>query len=227
METSVFEERQNSKVSCGIWLKGALGTGKTTLTSTIIDHMTQLYGDMAQGAFAYYYCSGTANTSLSSSHILRSLLRQLGSTDEGSEILGSWKKEHSEHELTNKEAQLLLSDIIKLKGIAQTTIIIDALDEIDKANFLQLVEVLENVINEGSGLVKVFVSSRPEDHIESALRSWARIQINKELTAPDMEAYIDGRVHKELVLDPNVDASDCEALKKDVNTFLKERAGGM
>jgi hypothetical protein len=39
-EIGAFEKWQNSKVSCGIWLKGALRTGKTVLMSIVIDHMT-------------------------------------------------------------------------------------------------------------------------------------------------------------------------------------------
>jgi hypothetical protein len=47
------------------------------------------------------------------------------------------------------------------------------------------------------------------------------------LTVPDIEAYIDGRVHKELVLDLKTDVSVREDLEKDVKKFLKEGARGM
>ncbi|KAH8589100.1 hypothetical protein B0O99DRAFT_637695 [Bisporella sp. PMI_857] len=226
-ESDRFKEWQNAKVSCGLWLKGALGTGKTVLTSTVIDHMTHLYGNVTQGAFAYHYCSGTASTNQKSSNILGGLLRQLAETTEGLTIFQKWKQNHKQHELTNEEIEVLLSDMIRINGSTQTTIIIDALDEIDRETFSQVVEVLENLIDGGSGLVKVFVSSRPEHYIESALRSWARIEVEKKLTAPDMEAYINNQVHKKLILDTEFDELVQDSLEKDVIKYLRAKAEGM
>jgi hypothetical protein len=90
-----------------------------------------------------------------------------------------------------------------------------------------VVEVLETPINGGSGLVKVSLSSIPDYYIGSALSSWARIGVNGELTAPDMQAYIDIAVHKKLLHVHIDDESVREVLEKDVNQFLKEQARGM
>lgn len=118
--------------------------------------------------------------------------------------------------------------MIKLNSSgAQTTIIIDAPDEIDSSSFSEVVEVLETPINGGFGLVKVSLSSIQDYYIESALSSWARIGVNGELTAPDMQAYIDIEVHKKLLHVHIDDESVREVLEKDVNQFLKEQARGM
>lgn len=193
----------------------------------MIVHITHLYGKTKPGAFAYYYCSGT-NTSTKSNRILGSFLRQLASTTDGLEILKKWTEKYDKHELTNQHIGSLLSEMIKLNSSgAQTTIIIDAPDEIDSSSFSEVVEVLETPINGGFGLVKVSLSSIQDYYIESALSSWARIGVNGELTAPDMQAYIDIEVHKKLLHVHIDDESVREVLEKDVNQFLKEQARGM
>jgi len=218
-----FKYWQNSKASYGIWLRGALGAGKTVLTSTIVDHISHLYRGTAQGAMAYYYCSGTPNAKIKSSDILRSILRQLASTDAGLELFMIWRARHGQHDLTNQNIEILISDMVRLNTISQTTIIIDALDEMDRESFAEVMDVLENLINQDSGLVKVFLSSRPEDHVNKPLRSWPRIDVDPQLTRPDIVAYIETQVDKKLTLDDGIDA----VLRKEVKDFLKDQARGM
>ena len=117
----------------------------------------------------------------------------------------------------------LLLDIVELNDQSQTTIIIDALDEADSDSFFDVVEILEQLINDSPGLVKVFISSRPEDHINSALEAWPEIEIEPQFTRKDIETYINSQVNKRLLLKRRVK----DQLRQDVKDFLKVRANGM
>ena len=223
LETQQYQEWENSRVSCGLWLHGALGTGKTILTSTVITQIDILYGGTSQGAMAYFYCSGTANAKTKASEILGNILRQLIATDAGLDVFKMWQERHRPRDLTIVAMGELLLDIIELNDQSQTTIIIDALDEADSDSFFDVVEILEQLINDSPGLVKVFISSRPEDHINGALEAWPGIEIEPRLTRKDIETYIDSQVNKRLLLKRRVK----DELRQDVKDFLKVRANGM
>lgn len=227
-----FKQWQNSRDSCGIWLHGGLGTGKTVLTSTVVDHLSALYNGTTRGAMAYYYCSGTANAKPTMSDILRSILRQLISTDEGFDKFMNWKIGRERRDLTNESIKKLIGEMIKL-NTSQTTIILDALDEADRENSLYVISFLEGLISQDWGLVKVFISSRPEEYIKLALGSWVKIEVSPEATKQDIKTYIDTQVDNFLHLRPTdkvekkTHKAEEDKLKDDVKAFLNGRANGM
>jgi Cdc6-like AAA superfamily ATPase len=221
-----FKEWQNSRDSCGIWLRGALGTGKTVLTSTVVNHVSGLYRGKTSGAMAYFYCSGAANAKPSFSDILESILRQLVSTIEGLNKFKNWKIGRELRDLTNEAMEKLIREMIKLNASQTTTIIIDALDEADAGSWRYVIDFLESLINQDSSLVKVFCSSRPEEPIEIGLCFWPRIEVEPGRTRQDIETYIDTRVDKILNLRTTNKAKE-GAFRSEVKAFLKERANGM
>ncbi|KAH8821314.1 hypothetical protein F5884DRAFT_83295 [Xylogone sp. PMI_703] len=122
---------QGSIISSLLWLSGELGTGKTVLISTIIEHIRTLYGYGNQGTVAYFYCSGTVG--LDAETILRNIVRQLAESERGLDMLtNEWKKRGCGRDiLKSTETRNLLCELITLNGKSQTTIIIDALDEVN------------------------------------------------------------------------------------------------
>jgi hypothetical protein len=143
-----FKEWRNPKVSCGLWLCGALGTGKTILTSTIITHINKLYRNTSQGAAAHYYYSGTANARTKASDMLgKHTSTTRTKTDASPDTLKIWEARNRRGDLTHEALGELLHDIIELNDISQTTIIIDALEEDDEESFSDVMETLELLLN--------------------------------------------------------------------------------
>jgi len=218
-----FRDWLSSRDSCSIWLRGDLGTGKTVLTSTVVDHVGSLYGPATQGAMAFYYCSGAAKPS--DRDILAGILRQLVATDVGFDIYKNWKDDPKSRHLTNKAMKQLIVDMVE-RSPSQTTIIIDALDEADEDSCRYVLGVLEDLMHLGSGLVKVFVSSRREGHIETELGSWSAVTLQSALTERDMEKYIGTRVDQSLRL-REAQEEKKTSLRKEVKSFLLEGANGV
>ena len=224
-ELDDFKEWQNSRDSCSIWLRGDLGTGKTVLTSTVVNHLSGLYKGTTNGAMAYYYCSGAANAKPNASDILRSILRQLVATDAGFDAYQDWKTGQERRDLTNEATTKLIGDMVKL-STSQTTIIIDALDETDKDSCRHVIDVLEDLINLDGGLVKVFIASRGEEHIRRELDSWPTIILQSKLTEEDIDKYINAEVDHSLRLRKEEREKE-GPLREEVKSFLKRVADGM
>jgi hypothetical protein len=74
----------------------------------------------------------------------------------------------------------------------------DALDELDGHESHVLIETLETLLTDSYGLLKIFVSSRPEQRFEEGLTGgyWGKINVTKELTRDDMNSWIDRGLQK-------------------------------
>jgi hypothetical protein len=92
-------------------------------------------------------------------------------------------------------AELLL-DVIELNDISQTTVIIDARNKANQDSFFDIIEILEPLINEASGLIQIFISSRPKDYINSSLDNWPVIEVDLDFARKDIETYIESQVDK-------------------------------
>lgn len=109
--------------------------------------------------------------------------------------------------------------------MVQTTIVVDALDELDDDSQQIMVDELETLLNEGKGLLKIFVSSRPKPRIiDRFLRmSWGSIEVAEELTRTDMNAWIEFVVDKRLGSNNRIN----EEFRLNIKNELKDRAQGM
>ncbi|KAI0106021.1 hypothetical protein F4814DRAFT_452400 [Daldinia grandis] len=170
-----------------LWLSGDLGTGKTILMSTMIEHISTLYGKQNQCTMAYVYCSATLGTNVDS--ILRSILRQLAESKKGLDmVVEQWKaKSYGKYLLTLDEAKAMIKNLVSLNGKIQTTIIIDALDEINLKDLSTLFDFLHDLLRMDTTncLLKVLLSSRPEMRVSDAIGLWPRIKVNPSKTKLD------------------------------------------
>ena len=76
---------------------------------------------------------------------------------------------------------------------AQTTIIVDALDEVDIDDLSLPCKAFSQLLTKSEGLVKIFVS-RPDDRISSNLKVAEIIELTSDLTKADIDCYIDEEV---------------------------------
>ncbi|PQE06277.1 ankyrin repeat protein [Rutstroemia sp. NJR-2017a BBW] len=168
----------------------AVGTGKSSLISHVIEwHMEETQANGTERV-AYFYCSGNDGQSTNSTVVLRSLIAQLAWSPDGSEIADSVKSLHSSGSgRQDKLGPELLTDLAARHQ--RTTIIIDALDECD--DYSKLLFLLKKASNDmPSGSFKFFFSSRPNVALLLDFPSWEKLELDaeRELTSEDINAYI-------------------------------------
>jgi len=174
---------------------------------------------------AYVYCSATSASSdlQTAASIIRCILRQLADTDQGIDFMKpkvAERIERGNYELTCDEAVDYILEVIEEYNPIQTTIIIDALDEIDSDHIIKLRTSLDRLL-QGKGLLKIFVSSRPERWISKWLKSWQNIEVLPVKSEPEIKRYVDFEVNQRLI-----EVADAD-LKNRIKEVLKKRACGM
>jgi hypothetical protein len=184
-----------SEESRTLWLSGDVGTGKSTVTSTVIKDCQRDYGKEVYGPTAYFYCSGIPGNSqkeVTTEEILRCILRQLA---QWSEVTIDVARAQWVLLRRRRQTQLEIEDLIKqIVGHDETleaTVIIDGLDELTTSCLDDLLTSLE-VLMDANCTVKMFLASRP---LREVARDLSKIQgtevvITPEHTWEDIAIYI-------------------------------------
>jgi hypothetical protein len=68
--------------------------------------------------------------------------------------------------------------------------VIDALDECDPGKRRDLLKALEKILQESSGLVKIFVSSRDDHDIVSRLQHYPNLEIKSDRNSDDIAVFV-------------------------------------
>ena len=202
-----FEEWSRQGNSSVLWLKGTIGTGKTTLMARAIQEirnsaMTQIYG-MPLAIFFFQKASDSSTGLLSVEICLRSLVRQLAwnSTDEEIEPLVEEKyndlcNQHSDNSLlSTQECKKLLQNLISER---ETYIMIDAVDECEKPHELlwELAELISPVHNmqRKQQPFHLMLCGRDDLPISDYFDNCLMIATNSEDTSEDQKFYIDHEI---------------------------------
>ena len=76
------------------------------------------------------------------------------------------------------------------------TLIIDALDECDPGKRAELLDVLEKILRESSGLIKIFISSRDDQDIVFTLKDYPNLEIASDRNKDDVARFVRAEVQK-------------------------------
>jgi len=221
-----YREWQNSTTSQGLILRGTVGTGKSIITSAVIERAYRIYDTAAFGALAYVYCRD-GNVRLNPTGILRSFLRQLASSETCYSVIEGWLREGNSKALLDNEAVVrLITKIVDLNSDIQTIIIIDGIDEVENTNDLaRLLQLVDSLTKRKDRRCKVLISSRMgsklDEHIDEKLSSWPRHELRDRETMEDMELFI------KLGLDALLSKKVSPKFREDLEKLLKSRAKGM
>jgi hypothetical protein len=127
--------------------------------------------------------------------------------------------------LTLRESQELL---VKLTNIfPQTTICIDALDEVDSKTRLDLLKSLKQVIGESKNLVKIFATSRNDVDIFSQLEIFPKIDVQPDDNKDDISEFVTTRVESVINERQLLDGQVSLDFKKEICDVLRTRSKGM
>ena len=127
--------------------------------------------------------------------------------------------------LTLLESQDLLVQL--LNEFPQTTICVDALDEVDSETRINLLKALKYVIQESKNLVKIFATSRHDPDILKHFEIFPRIEIQPDDNIGDINLFITRTVRNSIV-DNELLCGECnEQLAQDICQALRTRSKGM
>lgn len=193
-----FSKWQNDSKNSLLWLHGTQGSGKSCLTSTVIDEIMKASETSDMHALAYFYCSrNTAEPQRANPQsILACIARQLSRQSQAQPIapptLALYNKLHSRDGSRGIPSITDLSCLIRelTELYDRSLIVVDALDECDQDTRWELVEALESITGSAS-LVKVFVSSREEGDLRLSLQTHSGLQVTSLENEDDVRKFVE------------------------------------
>ncbi|KAH8804075.1 ankyrin repeat-containing domain protein [Flagelloscypha sp. PMI_526] len=199
------------------WLHGLMGTGKTVLSSFVIETL-RTRDDIH---VAYYYFEFTNPATLSEESLFRSLIVQLAAAS--SAVVRVFYQEHNAGGLQPRPSSLHLT----LKHLVAASpkpifIVVDALDELppkQRKDFLK--SLLDFCTSDSAARVHVMVTSREEVDIHRKLETVDfELSVQGDLVRQDIAAFVDRQLRaKKWTLWP---PSEIEMMRH----LLNERADG-
>ncbi|KAK6496050.1 hypothetical protein TWF481_002075 [Arthrobotrys musiformis] len=235
---------RKSSSSALFWLKGDAGFGKTVLTASVI----KLLLDEGQksgshDSIAYFYCDAKANKSPTNpTRVIGSLLKQIASLHPSQFLQLPFAEEFQKRKRAGNsksppsfdEAKAMIYDIAMLQLYPSITIIIDAMDECEDGPGGRevLVEMLIELVQTSNCLVKVFLSSRPNERdLNISLENAPKYYLDIQDTSVDLSAFIDAKMEyymeKRKFLPRETKSDKREGSKMEVVNKLKGECHGM
>ncbi|KAK1466032.1 hypothetical protein CMEL01_12024 [Colletotrichum melonis] len=202
-----FLKWEDSDSTPVFWLQGNIGTGKSFLSSKVIDHyriqktFTSQSPSQPSLGFAFFYCNSSDQNRQSIKSILRSYIRQLGEVTDHPEgihetLFNLYQRKQTQSDITLQECETALVEMIN--SYPRTVLILDALDECKKDTRRQIVQLFKRLVEKTNGCLKIFIASRPEHDISDHLRSFqelrATIIINTSDNQGDIEKFVNTEV---------------------------------
>ncbi|KAB8225515.1 hypothetical protein BDV33DRAFT_198430 [Aspergillus novoparasiticus] len=195
-----FCEWMDSASSSILWLRGYPGTGKTFLTSHVIDHTSANPTCTLKQGFAFFYCYREEELRCKSLPVLRCFVRQLAGplSDRQSvriSLQEAWraaKDRGSDLNLDACKAPLLSS----FNLYSKTIIVLDALDEVAINERRQLIRVLDELVSQSTSTIKVFIASRPGGGISFQFASKPNIQLRAAENMEDTDKFVTDKLEE-------------------------------
>ncbi|KAJ5109321.1 hypothetical protein N7456_005996 [Penicillium angulare] len=222
-----------------MYLHGTQGTGKSCLTSVVVEDGMAIASMNEDCALAYFYCSRSSSEPQRADprRILGCIARQLSSTSTDRLIapatLELYDKLHatdgSRTELNIREQVDLILELTRM--YSRTTIVVDALDECDPETRWELVDALESVADESDSLVKIFISSREEGDLRLSFEDNTDIQMGSLQNSEDIQKFVVFETDRMVARKQLLGRIKQKATKDELTQLIKEnvaaKANGM
>jgi ankyrin repeat domain-containing protein 50 len=177
------------------------GTGKTYLTSRVIDEVQDfLKSNPNHEGLAFFYCNRNETERQEPLSVLRSFVRQLSTI--ANEEDSMQKNLRQLHIQTRLKASYLSIDVCKglllefINLYPKTTLVLDALDECDKRKRGVLIETFDYLLDQALRPVKIFISSRPDGDIRERFKGRANIEIQATDNHDDIATFVESEITK-------------------------------
>lgn len=172
--------------------------GANTLSSVVIEDAFKSFEAGESPPPVFFYCSRNPAepTRSDPKAIMASLARQLSYLEPGKPLMKPTVELYRKEEVSGfASGPLQLEDSCELvmQLIAQyplTTIVIDAMDECNPEKRLDFLKALQQILQDSTGLVKVFVSSRDDQDIALRLRDYPNLEIDSQRNGNDIARFV-------------------------------------
>lgn len=217
-------EKWKRQTNSFLWLYGIAGCGKTVLSSTIIEHLKSYI--QPDRSLLYFYFAFDDPSKQTLEDMLRSLTIQLyqAQPEARNPLDDLWRAWGGSNQHLSK--QVLHAILLEmLSKINDTSIVLDALDEASTRS--DLLAWLKSV-HEFDRSVRILVTARREQDIESALQNWTQpgdmIEIQESVIDGDIRAYVHHRVRNSSELDR---WQNWPEVQDEIESELVKKADGM
>ncbi|KAL7929849.1 hypothetical protein V8C35DRAFT_172664 [Trichoderma chlorosporum] len=216
-----------SSSSAVLCLKGTVGTGKTYLTSKVVDHVKQTLNKCRHDeGFAFFYCIRSGPLMQDPIVVLRSFVRQLsGRAFDELDLIQSSLVQACEiakregRELGYKDCTDLILESLNL--YSKSTIILDALDETDITTY-NLCTILIEIMEKSKRPIKIFISTRPDRAYLKAFENKSVIALDANNQQTDIEMFLSEKLYSTKSFQER--SGEIQAVIKDI---FKTRSCGM
>jgi hypothetical protein len=202
-----------------LWLHGIAGSGKTVLTATVIDQVS----NTAQSGVAYFYFDFNDNNKRNLHKCIRSLVVQLARQVPGGiqEVRGLYRN-CQDGQLQPQDSALFTVMSRLIQSLAHCYIIFDALDESD--NCQELLEFIKNLTQCHQSCLHFLATSRRERELEECLRPMitAEVAIQAAVVDADINIYVEELLKNDIRL-----RKWPTDVRKEIQQTITDKSNGM
>ena len=175
------------------WLSGILGSGKTVLTTAVIDDLLN-QPSQKHIHVAFFLCQHDNAASLEARTILGCLLRQFLTVENMSDAVENQLLQLSKGSSSDPEAlDSLFSELLDAVRTDSPVIVIDAFDEVPRSERDVLLSILSQAWSFTRSCVKILISSRQDirRELETTFPDQYRRTMSCSEVDTDITTYID------------------------------------
>ncbi|GFF93905.1 putative ankyrin repeat protein [Aspergillus lentulus] len=199
LSTGFILKGERGALTC--WLQGSSGTGKTYLTSRVIDLVQGMLNNTPKDeGFTFFYCDKTEPNYGQALSIFQSYMHQLSTTARNPGSIQTRLKEKCKK--AQDAGSTLRFDACKqqilesLNLYTKTTLVLDAFDECDPESRGELADALKSLLLLSKNTVKVFISSRPDPDIQCELEGCTSVSIQASSNQLDIQNFLEEELEK-------------------------------
>ncbi|KAF8248446.1 hypothetical protein K440DRAFT_660785 [Wilcoxina mikolae CBS 423.85] len=191
-ETAEFQGWYQETCSSGLWCHGIPGSGKTIMTTGIIDY---IFSHRQQSSMiCYFFCDFANHQSLEIQTVISSFIKQILNVftippELEGKLEGLYEGVHCPPTV-DQLFQILISTA-QLPDI--TYFIVDGLDECNDNDKWRLLLHLKNLLRIRDR-IKVLVSSRDEVEISQSLESFYKVSLDTPTTRSDIAVFVKAKL---------------------------------
>ncbi|OQE87185.1 hypothetical protein PENNAL_c0020G03071 [Penicillium nalgiovense] len=235
-----YIEWKGSSSSSIFLLYGIPGSGKTCLTSAVVDNFLREHTlNSLSAPVAYFYCGDSrfGRSWADPDEVMRSLTRQFAITDRErlkvhESITLEYARREAEAKLDGFEKPRLRATecadlILNILGANPAVIIVDGVDEVEEFRRHELLNELIRIRDESASVVKIFLSSRENSNVMAGLQDASMLRVQETDTRQDMEVFVEHCVSTAISARNLLDGNVSDDLRHKLTQFLLNRAGEM
>lgn len=207
-ETDAYNRWRDSPHHGGLWIKGVPGAGKSVLAASIVDHLKTTEDPDTPILFFFFRHIVLANRN--SVSLMRDWLAQL--LPHSVAVQGVLQPMAKTSKMESVSEGVLWDCVLKgLQDVPRVFCVADALDEMETKGSATFFQRLNGLATFSSAKVKLLMTSRPRQDLQSCLSATSTIHISleEEKVGREIETFIKNRLQHTSV--PNTDQ---EALSK-------------